>query len=205
MVDGLLPPGDEAGNASHSDASVGRSETALKEDLERRLSALGDRVEWRKEVWLLCWTHSLREQADRLRVDYVIQIDGDARLLGIEVKAAPDKAADFGRAMLQCVQYSFGAVAPATEDRIPRKWIGRPLSAVFLRTDTKALRAYVGDHARASHRLFGPANVGHLFVVSRGLEMRLCGERFWTEWSGFHQGLLNKSARRGNGSWHPEN
>lgn len=168
---------------------------ALKEDLAR----LGSRCVWVEEVWMLCWTHSVRAQADRLRIDYVIELDG--RLLGIEVKAPPGKMADLGRDLLQCAQYAAGKIAANRAD-VPQSWIGRPLEAVFLKTKTTGAHDQMMQHFRAAHRLYGPANVGFLTKEHhKGLTFLLCAERFWTERYGYHQGMLVKNNRVGNGSF----
>lgn len=176
-------------------------ESSISAALRGQLDGLGDRCIWREEVWMLCWTHSLRRQADRLRIDYVAELDG--RLIGIETKAPPEHAVDIGRYLLQCAQYASGIVAPNRQE-VPQRWIGKPLAGVFLRTKLYRKDEWIMEHLRAAPRLYGPANVGFLTREKRGLCLRLSGERFWTEWRGWHQGMLNKASRVGNGSFQTE-
>lgn len=143
----------------------------------------------------------MRAQADRLRIDYVVELDG--RLLGVEVKGPPEHMSDLGRDLLQCAQYAAGKIAANRSD-IPQSWIGRPLEAVFLKTKTTGAHDMMMQHFRSAHRLYGPANVG--FVTKEhhtGLTLLLCGNRFWTERRGYNQGMLVKNVRIGNGSFHP--
>lgn len=170
---------------------------ALEADLDR----LGERCLWRDQVWMLCWTHTLRGWADRLRIDYVAELDG--RLVGIEVKAPAEHAAELGRDLLQCAQYSAGKIG-ANRAEVPQRWIGQALAGVFLRTKHSRQDDWMRQHTFAAHRLYGPANVGFLVKEERGLCLRLSGERFWTEWSGWNQGRLTTNARVGNGRFRTE-
>lgn len=174
------------------------SEAEISAQLEVDLNRLGGRCTYRKEVRMICWTHAQRSKADVLRIDYVAELEG--RLLGIEVKKAPEKSADLGRYLLQAAQYSAGVIS-ANRAEIPQTWIGKPLVAVFLRTKLTGAHERLRDHAACAPRLFGPANVGFVTRERRGLCFRLSAERFWTEWSGYHQGMLNKASRVGNGSF----
>ena len=177
------------------------TEAALSAELRETFARLGARCVWRSEVWMMCWTHALREHPDRLRIDYVVELDG--RLIGVEVKAQAAKSSDLGRQLVQCAQYAAGAVAVNRAD-VPSHWIGKPLAGVFLRTkwaEPSTPRRI--DHAKAAHRLFGPANVGFVIMEPWGMCLRLCAERFWTERRGWHQGMLQKAARVGNGSFQP--
>ena len=175
-------------------------EAAVCAKLEAYLDRMGERVVLYRQVRMLCFTHANRVRPANLRIDYVARID-DGPIVGIEVKAAITEAADLGRALFQCSQYAAGVIGSATCDRIAPNLVGQPLAAVLLYTDVKGMTDYVKRHGWAAHRLYGPANVGFLFNVSRGLEMRLCGERYWTEWSGWHQGMISKGYRSGNGTF----
>jgi len=176
------------------------SEAEISAWLEAELTRLTEsRCVFRREVRMLCWTHSARAQADTLRIDFVAEIEG--RLIGIECKKAPSQQVDLGRYLLQSGQYANGIIGANTH--IPQQWTGRPLVAVFLRTKLTGAHEGIRNHAYCAHRLFGPANVGFLTKEKRGLCLRLSGERFWTEWSGYHQGMLNKNARIGSGSFQP--
>lgn len=177
------------------------TEAVISETLKHDLDSLSDRCIWRSEVWMLCWTHSLREKADRLRIDFVAELDG--RLIGIEAKAPAEHAAELGRDLLQCAQYAAGKIA-ANRAEVPQHWIGRPLAGVFLRTKCSRTDDWMWRHTHSAHRLYGPANVGFLVREPRGLCLRLCGERFWTEWSGWHQGMLKKASRVGNSQFRAE-
>jgi len=171
------------------------NEKELSAELRATLDRLGSRCVYHTEVGVACWTHGLRKQADRLRIDYALELDG--RLLGIEVKAPPDKCADLGRDLLQCAQYAAGYIT-SNRAEVPQSWIGRPFEAVFLCTRAGDADDMLLDHFRSSHRLFGPSNVGLVMRERRGLCLRLCAARFWTEWSGYHQGMLRKGIRVGN-------
>lgn len=173
-------------------------ERDLVTQLHATLDRLGDRCVWRAEVWMHCWTHALRGSADRLRIDIVAELDG--RLLGFEVKAPAQQAVELGRDLLQCAQYAAGAIAPNRAE-VPRRWIGQSLTAVFLRTTANRSDDFMAAHYRCAPRIYGPANVGFAVRESRGLCLRLSGERFWTEWSGYHQGMLTKLARVGAGTY----
>jgi hypothetical protein len=176
----------------------GPTEAELSADLVSELTRLGERCVFHPEVWMLCWTHSLRQQADRLRIDYVAEIDG--RLIGIEVKAAAEHAAELGRDLVQCAQYAAGIIA-ANRPEVPQHWIGKPLAGVFLRTKYNRQNDWMERHTFAAHRLYGPANVGFLVKEKRGLCLRLCGERWWTEWRGWNQGRLTDHAPTGSGKF----
>ena len=177
------------------------TEAALSAELRETFARLGARCVWRSEVWMTCWTHALREKPDRLRIDYVVELDN--RLVGVEVKAPAEHAATLGKQLLQCAQYAAGKIAPNRAD-IPSHWIGKPLDGVFLRTRPAAENnEWLHNHTFAAHRLYGPANVGFLVMERRGLCLVLCGNRFWTEWRGWNQGMLQKAARVGNGSFQP--
>jgi hypothetical protein len=188
-------------NSAQLSRSLGRqaaqmTESEIRAELELDLHRLGDRCIWRAEVWMICWTHSLRDQADRLRIDYVAELDG--RLVGIEAKAPAAKCSDLGRDLLQCVQYAAGKIG-VNRAEVPNHWIGQPLAGVFLRTKSARQDPRFLEHARASHRLYGPANVGYVTrECYNGLVLRLCSERFGTERRGYHQGMLVKSHRVGN-------
>lgn len=177
------------------------TEAEISAQLRSELDRLGDRCIWRSEVWMLCWTHTTRAQADRLRIDYVAELDG--RLIGIEAKAPAEHAADLGRHLLQCAQYAAGKIG-ANRAEVPQSWIGKPLAGVFLRTKLTRTDAWMERHAFCAHRLYGPANVGFIVREARGLCLRLSGERFWTEWRGWNQGRLTTHARVGNGSFRAE-
>lgn len=181
-----------------SDTESRISEADIARDLKHELDRLGDRCVWRSEVWMLCWTHSTRKQADRLRIDFVVELEG--RLIGIETKAPAKQAVELGRHLLQCAQYSAGVIAANRSD-VPQRWIGKPLAGVFLRTRLQRNDAFMERHALSAHRLYGPANVGFFTVEERGICLRLSGERFWTEWSGWHQGMLTKTSRIGSGQF----
>jgi len=177
------------------------TEREISARLDEALDRLGARCIWRPEVSMLCWTHSIRAQADRLRIDRVLELEG--RLLGIEVKAPPAQQADLGRDLLQCAQYAVGIVAPNRAE-VPATWIGRSLEAVFLATALTGCHEGIIDHWRCAHRLFGPANVGFVCRTrDDALSLRLCGERFWCERYGYHQGMLKRTARVGNGRFVP--
>ena len=181
-------------------------ETGVAALLEAEFARLGPRFTWYPQVDMLCWTHSLKGSADRLRIDYVAQIDNGA-IIGIEAKAAPQHPRDFGRALFPCSQYAHGYIAPATVDRVPPGWIGKPLTAVFLWSKWNEMPPHLASHGQAAHRLYGPANVGFMFRTTRRLEMRLCGERFWCELYGFHKGQIveGKVHRSGNGTFRAVN
>lgn len=182
-------------NESQFPGTILVTEAEISAGLQEDLVRLGDRCIWHREVWMLCWTHSKRMQADRLRIDYVIELDG--RLLGIEVKAPPPHMSDLGRYLVQCSQYAAGKIGANRSD-IPQSWIGRPIEGVFLRTRTTGAHDMMMQHFRAAHRLYGPANVG--FVTKErhtGLTLLLCGNRFWTESRGYNQGMLIKSSQVG--------
>lgn len=178
----------------------GSAETALSAAFANHLTRLRDRCVWRAEVWMRCWTHAACERADRLRIDYVAELDG--RLVGFEIKAPAESAADLGRQLVQCSQYAAGIIAANHAD-VPQGWIGKPLIGVFLRTTVGRADEFMRDHLRCAPRLYGAANVGFAVFENRGLCLRLCGERFWTEWRGYHQGMLDKTSRRGNGKFRP--
>ena len=175
------------------------TEAELRQKLDAQLDRIAaqGRCKYVREVWMLCWTHSMREQADRLRIDYVVNLEG--RLIGIEAKIMAGQPADLGRHLAQCAQYAAGKIAANRAD-VPQSWIGKPLDAVFLCTNSKDHRApHIGDHYHASHRLFGPLNVGYVASEPRkGLVLRLAAERFWTEERGYHAGMMNKGVRVGN-------
>ena len=173
------------------------TEAQISTQLKLELDELGDRCVWRDEVWMVCWTHRIRDQADRLRIDFVAELDG--RLIGIEAKAPAEHASDLGRHLLQCAQYAAGLIA-ANRSEVPQHWIGKPLSAVFLRTKVGRRDEWMEKHTFAARRLYGPANVGFLLREPRGLCLTLSGERWWTQWSGWNQGRLTTHARVGNGS-----
>ena len=186
----------------------GDTEKDISLDLEERLNALQSaaRCEWHKEVRMQCYTHSLRGKPDALRIDYVAKIDGI--LVGFEVKKTPEKAADLGRYLLQCAQYAHGTIGASTSDRINVEWIGQAMLAVFLVTSNHLAGDYVLTHGRAAHRLFGPANVGFFNRDCRHadcFDLRLCGGRIWSKEGGWHRGMVNKSARVGNGSFQAAN
>lgn len=147
---------------------------------------------------MLCWTHSSRAKPDSLRIDFIIELEG--RLLGVEVKRPPEHSSDLGRYLVQSAQYAVGVIGANTAD-IPQSWIGRPIEAVFIRTKLTGAHQRLREHAYAAHRLFGPANVGFLTIERRGICLRLCAERFWTEWRGYHQGMLTKVSRVGSGQF----
>lgn len=175
------------------------TEAQISAQLKQDLNRLGDRCVWRDEVWMICWTHSLREQADRLRIDFVAELDG--RLIGIETKAPAEHASDLGRHLVQCSQYAAGKIA-ANRAEVPQHWIGKGLAAVFLRTKVGRRDEWMEKHTFAARRLYGPANVGFLLRDDpRGLCLTLSGERWWTEWRGWNQGRLTTHARVGNGSF----
>lgn len=154
-----------------------------------------------KEVKLLCWTHTTRGHADRLRIDYVVQIK-DGPLVGLEVKAGLDQPADLGRALFQCAQYAHGVIAPNLVSVIPPTLVGKPLMAVFLYVDFRASAKSVKDHALSAHRLYGPANVGFFGRKDGRFQMRLSGDRFWCERDGINKGRIatHKTNRVGNGN-----
>ena len=172
--------------------------------IESQFERLGSRIEWYKQVRMLCWTHTLKDEPARLRIDYVVRIDGGLPL-GIEAKASLNHPADLGRGLLQCVQYAFGLIASATPERIAPELVNLPLQAVFLWAETDLMPQTVVNHREMAHRLFGPANVGFAAMENRGLELRLCAEKFWNEWSGYHGGgiVTNKVYRSGNGTFSP--
>jgi hypothetical protein len=187
-----------------------RGEPATEAEVSARLRARLDllrkqgRCEYRAEVGLSCWVHGIRNQAERLRIDYVASFDGGP-LVGLEVKRCPAKAADLGRALVQCAQYAAGVVAPALVSRVPAAWVGQPLKACFLYVDQHGMSDFVLDHARAAPRLFGPANVGFAYISRwQGFLLQLAAERFWSERYGSGAMATNKLFRRGNGSFRPE-
>lgn len=174
------------------------TEAEVKLALESDLDRMADRCVWRSEVWMLCWTHSLRTAPDRLRIDYVVELD--QRLIGIEAKAPATHASDIGRDMLQCAQYSAGKIG-VNRAEIPNRWIGQPLAGVFLRTKVERRDEYMLKHYEASHRLYGPANVGYVAKERhKGVVLWMCGNRFWSERYGYNQGMLTKLHRVGNSS-----
>ena len=181
-----------------SETAVLATEAEISAQLCADLARLADRCIFRPEVWMLCWTHTIRGQPDRLRIDFVAELDG--RLIGIEAKAPAQHAAELGRDLLQCAQYAAGKIG-ANRSEVPNTWIGKSLAGVFLRTRVSRHDEWMEKHAFAAHRLYGPANVGFLVRERRGLCLRLCGERWWTEWSGWNQGRLTTHARVGNGSF----
>jgi len=161
------------------------TEAEISADLVSELTRLGpERCVFRPEVRMLCWTHATRSKADVLRIDFVAELEG--RLIGIEVKKPPEHSSDLGRYLLQSAQYAAGVIAANVAD-VPQHWIGKPLVAVFLRTKLTGAHERLRDHAATAPRLFGPANVGFVTKERRGLCLRLCAERFWTEWSGYHK------------------
>jgi hypothetical protein len=183
-----------------SEAATFQSEAEISAELVADLRRLSDRCLFRSEVRMLCWTHAMKGKPDPLRIDFVMELEG--RILGIEVKRAPTRAAELGQYLLQASQYAVGVIA-ANGAEVPQKWTGRPLEAVFVRTKFTRADEYMRQHAFAAHRLFGAANVGFLTREARGLCLRLCGERFWTEWTGYHQGMLAKVTRAGSGTFSP--
>lgn len=182
---------------------AGITEHELSADILRRLDALVDsgRAVVAKEVRMLCFTHAGSSKPATLRIDYIVCLDG--LLIGIEVKAAPDKAADLGRDLTQCAQYQAGVIGAATIGRVPPEWVGKALFATFLATTAQGCSDFLLEHFRSAHRLYGPQNVGFVIRQCRHadcFELRLCGDRAWSKEWGWHRGLLNKSARSGNGS-----
>jgi hypothetical protein len=178
--------------------SRAQTEAEISAELVADLHRLGDRCLFRPEVRMLCWTHARKGNPDPLRIDFIMELDG--RILGIEVKRAPARASELGQYLLQASQYAVGVIA-ANAASVPQKWTGRPVEAVFVRTKLTRCDDFMKQHAMAAHRLFGPANVGFVTKESRGLCLRLCGERFWTQWSGYHQGMLAKITRVGSGKF----
>lgn len=177
-----------------------QTEAEISAELVADLRRLGDRCLFRPEVRMLCWTHAMKSKPDPLRIDFVAELDG--RILGIEVKRAPTRASELGQYLLQASQYAVGVIA-ANPANVPQKWTGRPVEAVFVRTKLTRCDEFMHSHAMAAHRLFGAANVGFVTREARGLCLRLCAERFWTEWSGYHQGMLTKITRVGSGRFIP--
>lgn len=175
---------------------------ALREHLDRLTSE--GRCIYRPEVWLGVWTHALRGQMDRLRIDYVMSLDGGP-LIGIEVKRRPDSEADLGRHMRQCSQYAAGIIAVQAADRIVPAWLGQPLMAVFLRVDQRGMDEAVQQSAKAAVRLFGPSNVGFAYVTKRnGVNLNIGGDRWWCERYGYRANAMDRTVRIGNGNWKPE-
>lgn len=175
---------------------------ALRAHLERL--ALEGRCVFRPEVWLGVWTHSLKGQMDRLRIDYVAQMDGGP-LIGLEVKRRPEQPSDLGRALVQCSQYATAIIAPQLAERIEPAWLGQPLKAVFLRVDQRGMREHIWQHAAAAVRLYGPANVGFAYVTQHnGLNLNIGGDRWWCERWGYRANAMDRTARVGNGNWKPE-
>ena len=179
------------------------SEKDLCADLELRLSRLSaeGRCEWRKEVRMLCFAHAKDGGPRTLRVDFAAKIDGI--LIGLEVKASPQTGADLGRCLTQCAEYSRGVVGAATPDRVPQEWVGQPFLATFFVSDSTGAPPSVIEHAQYAQRLFGPSNVGFLrrhYRFDTYFELFLCADRAWSREWGWHRGLINKTARVGNGS-----
>lgn len=175
---------------------------ALREHLDRLVHE--GRCVYRPEVWLGVWTHSLRGAMDRLRIDYVAQLDGGP-LIGIEVKRRPDKPVELGRALHQCSQYATAVVAVQAADRIVPAWLGQPLKAVFLRVDQRGMAEAIQEHAKAAVRLYGPANVGFAYLTKwNGLNLNIGGDRWWCERYGYRANAMDRTSRVGNGNWKPE-
>lgn len=172
-------------------------EADITAQFEADMARLGNRVILRPQVRMRCWTHAGRVGADTLQIDFVGELEG--RLLGFEMKRAPDRCAVLGGYLAQASQYAAGIIGANAADRVPQAWIGKPLVAVFVRTKMTDANQHLLDHARASHRLFGPLNVGFVVRERRGICLRLCAERFWTEWSGYHGAFENKLSRVGSG------
>jgi hypothetical protein len=179
------------------------TEAELSTDIANRLAALTDagRAVVAKEVRMLCFTPANRVAPVTLRIDYVVCLDG--LLIGIEIKKPPEHAADLGRDLTQCAQYASGVIGAATVDRVPPQWVGKALFAVFLATSAQGCTAFILEHFRAAHRLYGPQNVGFLNRQCRHddcFELKLCAERAWSKEWGWHRGIVRKTARTGNGS-----
>ena len=118
--------------AEPAESPAVETEAQISAELVGELTKLGERCTFRPEVRMVCWTHSLRAKADILRIDFVAELDG--RLLGIEVKKPPEHSRDLGLYMVQSAQYAAGVIGANVAD-VPQEWIGRPLEAVFIRTE----------------------------------------------------------------------
>lgn len=148
---------------------------------------------------MLCFTHAAKNLPQTLRIDYIAELDG--LLIGIEVKAPPDKAVELGRDLFQCAQYAQGIIAPHVNT--PQEWVGKALWGVFFASDGRYCREYVRQHGTYAQRLYGPANVGFLNRRCRHadcFELFMSGERAWSKEWGWHRGMIKKASRTGNGS-----
>jgi len=181
-------------------------ETEVSAALKTHLDRLSDegRCVYYSEVWVNAWTHSLKKGMDRLRIDFVAQFDGGPPV-GIEVKRRPEQPVELGRALLQCSQYAQGVIATQAAERVAPSWLGQPLKAVFLRVDQAGMRESIRQHASAAVRLYGPANVGFLYVTQwNGLNLNIGGDRWWCERWGYRANAMDRTSRTGNGNWKPE-
>lgn len=189
------------------------SDPKQEPEIAAELQAIFERLEdagrcvWRREVRILHWARA--GKVHTLRADFIAQIDGSP-LLAFEVKRAPQKAADLGRHLLQCVDYAKCQVAPATADRVVPSWVSQPIRASFMFSDWAAMPPFVREHAAKARRLFGPARVGFAFNTKRyGLRLTLTHENiFWQEldYNGetrqrFNGSLIHQGERVGNGSF----
>lgn len=183
-----------------------RPESEVSKSLVQHLDRLSDegRCVFYSEVWLNAWTHALKPNADRLRIDFVAQFDSGPPV-GIEVKRRPEQPVELGKALHQCSQYAQGVIATQAADRVAPSWLGQPLKAVFLRVEQDGMRETIRQHAAAAVRLYGPANVGFAYVTqSNGLNLNIGGDRWWCERYGYRANAMDRTHRVGNGNWKPE-
>ena len=162
----------------------------------QRLTAEG-RCLFAQEVRVLSWGH-IGKGVQTVRADFGVSLD-DSPLLAIECKGRLEQPVELGRALSQCDDYARAKVGANDAARVPISWIDRPIWGAALAFDLPGSRETVQAHATMAHRIVGPRNVGFLEREDRGLCLRLGGERWWTEWSGWRADAFARGTRLGSG------